>query len=291
MSNLDDDKDYVVEERGHSGLLLGLLAVSLLLAVGGLIWTYTLQGRLGSAESKLASATQENGRLGDELAATNARLKATSETLGESVGMTQKQLDARAQDILRNQRVETARLEKEQAATKKQMGEQIGAVSSDVSSVKTDVGGVKTDVASTKSDLAATKTQLQKVMGDAGVMSGDIATNRSELEVLKHRGDRNYYEFTLSKGAKPTLISNVTLQLKKADTKHSRYTMVVSADDRNIEKKDKGLNEPVQFYSGKTPQLYELVVNNINKNQVVGYLSTPKNANTASASSGAAATP
>lgn len=267
-----DEKTYGGEDRSHAGLLLGLLAIALLAAVAGLIWTYTLQGRLVAAESKMVVAQQENGRLADELAATNARLKATSETLGESVGMTQKQLDSRAQAILRSQKIENARLEKEQAATK----EQIGAVSNDVSSVKTDVGGVKTDVASTKSDLADTKTQLQRVMGDAGVMSGLIATNHSELEILKHRGDRNYYEFTLNKGAKPTLVSTVTLQLKKADMKHSRYTMEVSADDKRIEKKDKGLNEPVQFYSGKTPQLYELVVNNINKNQVVGYLSTPK---------------
>ena len=285
-----DEKTYGGEDRSHAGLLLGLLAIALLAAVAGLIWTYTLQGRLVAAESKMVVAQQENGRLADELAATNARLKATSETLGESVGMTQKQLDSRAQAILRSQKIENARLEKEQAATK----EQIGAVSNDVSSVKTDVGGVKTDVASTKSDLADTKTQLQRVMGDAGVMSGLIATNHSELEILKHRGDRNYYEFTLNKGAKPTLVSTVTLQLKKADIKHSRYTMEVSADDKRIEKKDKGLNEPVQFYSGKTPQLYELVVNNISKNQVVGYLSTPKTpaqSSTAAQGTPASATP
>ena len=149
-------------------------------------------------------------------------------------------------------------------------------MSTDVASVKTDVGGVKTDVATTKSDLEATKTQLNRVMGDAGVMSGLIATNHDELEVLKHKGDRNYLEFTLQKGAKPTLLSTVKLQLKKADEKHSKYTLVVSSDDRNIEKKDKGLDEPVQFYNGKDPVLYELVVNVIEKNKVSGYLSTPK---------------
>jgi hypothetical protein len=115
-----------------------------------------------------------------------------------------------------------------------------------------------------------------RVVGDAGVMSGLIATNHGELEVLKHKGDRNYVEFTLQKGAKPTLMSTITMQLKKVDNKHSRYTINVSADDRNIEKKDKNLDEPVQFYTGKNPVLFELVVNNIEKNKVSGYLSTPK---------------
>jgi len=113
-------------------------------------------------------------------------------------------------------------------------------------------------------------------MGDAGVMSGLIAKNHDELEILKHKGDRNYYEFTLQKGGQPTLLSTVKLQLKKADQKHSRYTLNVSSDDKVIEKKDKGLDEPVQFYTGKDPVLYELVVNAIDKNKVSGYLSTPK---------------
>jgi len=109
-------------------------------------------------------------------------------------------------------------------------------------------------------------------------MSGLIATTHDELEILKHKGDRNYYEFTLQKGGKPTLLSTVKLQAKKIDDKRSKYTMLVSADDRNIEKKDKSLDEPVQFYTGKDPVLFEVVVNSIGKNQISGYLSTPKNA-------------
>jgi hypothetical protein len=68
----------------------------------------------------------------------------------------------------------------------------------------------------------------------------------------------------------------VKLQAKKVDDKHSKYTLMVSADDKNIEKKDKSLDEPVQFYTGKDPVLYEIVVNTISKNVVSGYLSTPK---------------
>ncbi|MHB1022842.1 MAG: hypothetical protein ACYC46_07465 [Acidobacteriaceae bacterium] len=268
-----DEKEYY-GERGPSGLFLAILGIAFLASIASLVWIYTLQGRLGTAETKLVVAQQENGRLADELAATNARLKATSETLGDSVGMTQKQLEAKAQDILHRQQVETSRLERQQKATQ----QQIGSVSQQVSSVQSDVGGVKTDVATTKSDLADTKNQLQRVMGDAGVMSGLIATNHAELEVLKHKGDRNYYEFTLHRNAKPTLLSTISLQLKKADTKHQRYTLIVNADDKKIEKKDRSLDEPVQFYTGKDPMLYELVVNQINKNQVIGYLSTPKSA-------------
>jgi DNA repair exonuclease SbcCD ATPase subunit len=270
------DEEYV-EQRSISGALLGVVAAALLAALGGLVWSYGLQNHLAAAEQKIAAADQKNAELEQKLEATNARLRATSETLGQSVGMTQKQMEARAESILAAQRAATAKLEQAEAANSKQ----IGAVSSDVASVKTDVGGVKTDVATTKSDLEATKVQLKSMKGDEGVMSGLIATNHDELEVLKHRGDRTYLEFSLQKGAKPTLLSTVKLQLKKADEKHSKYTLTVSSDDRNIEKKDKGLDEPVQFYNGKDPVLYELVVNVIEKNRVSGYLSIPKSVKTA----------
>jgi DNA anti-recombination protein RmuC len=271
-----EERQYV-EERSISGALLAVVAISLLAALGGLIWCYSLQKDLGAATQKLTATEQKNAELSQRLEATNARLRATSETLGQSVGMTQKQLELRAQSILAQQKLAQAKLEEAQAATQKQ----IGAVSSEVSDVKTDVGGVKTDVAATKSDLEQTKTQLTRAIGDAGVMSGLIAKNHDELEILKHKGDRNYYEFSLQKGQQPLLLSTIKLQLKKADQKHSRYTLNVSADDKTIEKKDKGLDEPVQFYTGKDPVLYELVVNSIEKNKVSGYLSTPKNARSA----------
>jgi DNA repair exonuclease SbcCD ATPase subunit len=273
------DTEPVVAERSASGAFIAVVLVALLVGIGALVWCYGLQNHLSAAEQKLVDYDKKNADLADKLQATNARLSATAETLSQNVGATQKQIDARTAAIMSAQKAqsaaqsaETARLAQEQQAAEKQ----IGAVSSDVASVKTDVGGVKTDVATTKSDLETTKSQLQRVVGDAGVMSGLIATNHDELEQLKHKGDRNYFEFDLQKGAKPTLLSTVKLQLKKVDEKHSRYTLDVSADDRNIEKKDKNLDEPVQFYSGKTPALFEIVVNNIGKNQVTGYLSTPK---------------
>lgn len=96
--------------------------------------------------------------------------------------------------------------------------------------------------------------------------------------MLKHKGDRNYYEFTLVKGQRKP-VSTVSLELKKADSKKSRYTLVVYSDDKSYEKKDRNLNEPLQFYSGKDPMLYEIVVNNVTaKNTVTGYLATPKSA-------------
>jgi F0F1-type ATP synthase membrane subunit b/b' len=260
--------------RTYSGALLAVLAVALLSAIGGLIWTYTLSGRLTHAEATLNDATQQNVKLAAELRETNARLTVATDELGKSLGLTQKQLDARAQEIIQREQADSRRLESAQ----KQTAQQVTAVSSDLSNVKTDVGGVKTDVAKTQSDLATTISQLQSIKGDLSGHTSLIARNHDELELLKHRGDRNYYEFTLNKGQKKP-VGTVSLELRKADPKRSRFTLNVFADDKRYEKKDRNVNEPLQFYSGKEPALYEIVVNTINsKNQISGYLSTPKNA-------------
>ncbi len=272
--------EQVVDNRPSNAVMIALL-VAVLLAGGALVWCYGLSNHLAVAEQQLTAAQQKNTDLAQKQDALAARLRATTETLGQSVGMTQKQIDQKTAGIMAAQAaasravsVQTARLEAEQAAATKQ----IGAVATDVTAVKTDVTGAKASIADTQTDLATTKAQLQRTIGDAGVMSGLIARNHDELDTLKHKGDRNYFEFTLQKGAKPTLLSTIKLQAKKVDDKHSRYTMMVSADDRNIEKKDKSLDEPVQFYSGKDQLLFEIVVNAITKNQISGYLSTPKGA-------------
>jgi chromosome segregation ATPase len=148
--------------------------------------------------------------------------------------------------------------------------------------VATDVTGAKKDIEATRSDLEATKTRLERASGDMGVMSGLIARNHDDLEELKRRGDRNYYEFTLQKAKTPQRVGPVQMALNKTDQKKSKYTMTVLADDKSIEKKDKTAGEPVQFYvkgtARQTP--YEIVVFDVGKNQITGYLSTPKDAST-----------
>ena len=132
-----------VEQRSASGAFIAVVAVALLAAIGALAWCYTLQKPSWCDGAEVGGGGAKNVDLQAKLDATNARLRATSETLGQSVGMTQRQIELRTQNILAAQKAESARLEQQQQAATKQ----IGAVSTDVASVKTDVGGVKTDVA------------------------------------------------------------------------------------------------------------------------------------------------
>jgi chromosome segregation ATPase len=143
------------------------------------------------------------------------------------------------------------------------------------------------DVTGVKNDLEDTKSKLERATGDMGVMSGLIARNHDDVEELKRKGDRNYYEFTLNKAKTPQRVGPVQISLGKADQKKSKYTLTVLADDKSIEKKDKTAGEPVQFYVKGTARYapYELVVFDVGKNQVTGYLSTPKSAGAATAAS------
>jgi chromosome segregation ATPase len=228
-------------------------------------------------QRKLDNVTQEEATNQKQLGDLTKRLQTTeadSETLAHQLGMTKKELATRTAELQRQQKLTSARF----AAQAEQEKQDISAVAGEVGSVKTDVGGVKTDVAATKASLESTIAKLQNTIGDLGVQTGLIANTRSDLEALKHKGDRQYYEFTLMKGAKPQAISTVRLQLKKTDAKRGKYTLNVTADDKTLEKKDRTQSEPVQFYSGRDHMLYELVVWTVEKKKITGYLSTPKTA-------------
>jgi hypothetical protein len=271
---MSDDDDLYGEQRNSPGLLILIAGLSFLLAIVALAWSYFLQSRLDATQAKLTQAQEHIDHLSAQNSEIWRQMRATNDEFGAKLGITQRQIELRAQSILHQQEVADARMARQEAATRQKVSD----VSHTVSNVQTDVGGVKKDVVTTQKELSSTEQQLHAVVGDLGVQSGLIATNSEQLNYLKHLGDRDYFQFTVHRGESPTSISIVKLQLKKADVKHSRYTLVIYSDDKRIEKKNRDLDEPLQFYTGKTPMLFEVVVNQISKNQVSGYLSAPKNA-------------
>jgi hypothetical protein len=260
---------YHPETGGNVGKWI-LLALAVIYVAGSLFFGYDMHNKVTKLTDDQTASQQQIAGLTKRMQSAEA----DAEALGEKIGVTKKEMAARAEELQRQQQAAAARI----AAQAEQEKKDIGAVSGEVGSVKTDVGGVKTDVAATKASLDATIAKLQSTVGDLNVQSGLIANTRGDLEALKHKGDRQYYEFTLLKGAKPQAISTVSLQLKKTDPKHGKYTLNVTSDDKTIEKKDRNQSEPVQFYTGRDHMLYELVVWTVDKNKITGYVSTPKNA-------------
>src|SRR5580658_5208486 len=267
-----DEGEHLVEVPTGGGnavkWIVSLLAV--LYVAGSLFFLFNLRERIDELGKAQSSSNAQIADLGKRMQSAEA----DSETLAKQLGMTKKELASRSDQLQREQAAQ--RVSQQQLA--EQQKQQISQVNGEVANVKTDVGGVKTDVASTKAELAAAEAKLQSAVGDLGVQSGLIANTRSDLEVLKHKGDRNYYEFTLLRGAKPQPVSTVSLQLRKTDPKKGKFTVDVTSDDKTIEKRDRNVAEPIQFYSGRDHNLFELVVWTVDKNKATGYLSTPKGA-------------
>jgi chromosome segregation ATPase len=266
MPEGEDGHIYHSDSQSNAGKWV-IIILAIVFAAGASYVMFDQHGKIEKINQDLAAGQKQNA----DLAKRMQSAEADAETLAQQLGMTKKELASRADELQRQQRASVAKLAEEQKR-------ELSAVAGEVGNVKTDVGGVKTDLGTTKASLEETKAQLQRTIGDLGVQSGLIANTRGDLETLKHKGDRQYYEFTLLKGANPQAFSTVALQLRKTDPKKGKYTLNVTSDDRTIEKKDKNASEPVQFYSGRDHMLYELVVWTVDKNKITGYLSTPKNA-------------
>jgi len=152
-----------------------------------------------------------------------------------------------------------------------------------ITQVKQTADTATQQISTVSSDLGNTKTQLDQTIANLKHATGEldnhtslIATNGKELQALRELGERNYSEFTITKSKQATRVGDVMVLLKKADAKHNRFTIAITVDDKTVEKKDRSLNEPIQFYTSKARQPDEIVVNSVSKDKIVGYLATPK---------------
>jgi hypothetical protein len=247
-----------------------LIGAAVIYLIGSVIFMVMAQNRLNDMEQRQKTALAEMEKKMDD---NNGRMRASIEVVADKAGITQKDLAKKAAVLQAEESETQSRLKSDEESNK----QKFTAVNGAVEGVKGDVTKVSADVNDTKNDLAVTKGKLETAIGDINKHTELIATNREALEQLRHRGDRDYLEFTLYKGKDPTRLSTVSLQLKKVDPKHGVFTLVVTADDKKIEKKDCNLNVPLQFYTGRDRSLYEIVVNAADKNAVSGYMSTPKN--------------
>ena len=237
-----------------------------------------MQGEIDTLKENSTVMTAQQRKHLDEL---RDELNTKAKELGQQANQAASQVKKEALNYADTQ---AQKLSAENAKT----ADSVNKVSSDLTNVKqtaetatarvADVGnevtGVKSDLAGTKTDLAQTKSDLKAVRGDLGSTNSLVATNGKEIDELRRRGERNIVEFKLAKTKDFQKVGDIAMILRKTDPKKNKFTLEVRADDKLTEKKDRNVNEPLQFYVSKS--LYEIVINSVGKDTVSGYLSTPK---------------
>lgn len=189
-----------------------------------------------------------------------SRVLGRTNTLAEELEQTKQQQQAALQDV---------------SGKITSLSDVASETSQKVGSLTGEVSTVREDLTQTKEELERTIADLKSVRGDLGVQSGLIATNGEELAALKRLGERNYFEFDIRKGKDWQRVGKIQLRLRDTNEKRNRFNLEVLADDKTVEKKNKTLLEPIQFYVIGSRIPYEIVVNKLEKNRIVGYLATP----------------
>lgn len=286
---------YVEPQPPRSGLMTALVAGAIIALVAANIYLYVQVDHLRTDLAKThdalmselsnirdassvntASQTRHLETLKEELEAARAQARDAARTMSSQA---KAEASAHAEQLMKQIEAEQAKVQQQVSAEISDVKQTASAANTKIADVSTDVGTVRSSVAQTQAQLDKTIADLKSARGDLGVQSGLIATNASELAALRRLGERNYFEFKLGKEAekKPARVGDITIQIKKVDPKRNKYTINVMVDDKLVEKRDKTINEPVQFLAskgGRTP--YELVVNQVGKDSIAGYLATPK---------------
>ena len=281
MEDRTNEYESSTGRQWHSPVILAI-AVVLLVSNIYFYWdNHQLQQRLrriqNSVESDLQTLRENTASSAQTTAKTLEELRTQ---LDDERGRAMQAANQAARNARRHADDLAAKIQTEHAKAQEQVASALGEVkevaSTRIAEVASHVNTVDTQVAQTRSELDKTVAELRSVRGDLGVQSGLIATNAKELAALRELGERNYVEFNLAKTNKPQRVGAINVVLRKADPKRSRFTVDVIADDKKVEKKDRTINEPVQFYVSRARQPYELVVNQVQKDRIVGYLAVPK---------------
>jgi hypothetical protein len=255
------------------GLAVAVLGGISLLGLG-VSWSAWNQAK-NAEQSTQATVKQANDALSQRLAKAddiNQQLQSDVKVVTDRLKLTQSELLAARKQ---NKNATTAVDQKVTSlATSVKAELATKANADDVNKLNGDVTGVKTD-------LDATKNSIQMARSEMGTL---IARNHDEIDQLRRMGQRDYFEFTVQRKHGATRVGAIQIELKDTNTKKNRYTINVLADDNSFEKKDRSVNEPIFFYTGGTRAALELVVNKVTKTTATGYLSIPKSAGTASAS-------
>ncbi len=288
MSDPGQGSSYIPPQNSNSGQKFAVLFGAVIALLAANLYLYF----------QVDNIRQDIGRMQESISTDVAALKessaVTAQTHRRTVNSLRDELEtARRQQTMAvgqakvdaTKRAEelAARLSAAQEAQKRAVAEEFSAVreaaaatESKVSEVTTDLAKVDDKVDTTRQELERTVSDLKRVTGDLGIQSGLVATNGTELAMLKALGERNYFDIKLGKTKDPVKVGDIMIKLKKSDQKRNRYTIEVIADDKKSEKKDKTINEPVQFIVAGSRQPYEIIINEVGKNSITGYLATPK---------------
>ena len=210
---------------------------------------------------KLAGVEDSNLK---QLTALRAELDQTAGRMG-STGQELNRARAMVAGLQKRQQQQADELKKEIA--KKADDEKLGVLSQDVSTTQTDLAKTRQNVDQLSQDLGMARSELGTL----------IARNHGDIEALRKLGERDYFEFKLTKDQRQN-IAGLGLTLKKTNVKHSRFDLNLLADDLQVEKKGRTVDEPIFFYLAGSKKPFEVVVNKVESDRVVGYVSTPKGA-------------
>ena len=268
-------EEQIVDTKNGSSWQLPAIIVLGLIALGGLAFGWNASSKLDSTQQAVAtqlkatqqSVQQDMSSLKDRLAQDE---KANTELQGDLKVVTGKLKITQGQ--LKKAREEASKLND---ATSQKLTALDTTVHSELATKATndDVKTVDTKVVGVKTDLDATREDLKMARSEMGTL---IARNHDEVDQLRRLGERDYVEFTILGKNKPQKVGNVTVELKGVNEKRNQFSAAVTIEDKQFEKKNRAMNEPIFFYTSGTHIPEEIVINKVGKNTISGYVSIPK---------------
>jgi hypothetical protein len=250
------------------GLAVGILGAVSLVALGV---GWTASSRSAANEQNLAAQLQAEKQNEDVLGQRLAKAEDLNAQIQGELSVVSDKLKLTQQDAAHAR----AQAKKIQDASAKEIADVQNNVNGELATKASvdDLNKVNGDVTGVRSDLESTKNKLELTRGEYGTL---IARNHDDVESLRRLGERDYYEFTIDKKGSRQKVGDVMVELRATNLKKNMYSVVLFADDKSYDKKNRSVNEPMYFFENGSRKPVEFVVNSVSKDKITGYLSVPK---------------
>ena len=231
------------------------------------------QAQLGEVSENLQASGEKIDGLQKEMEQSGSRISTHGQKLKQHQG-TLSQHQGLYSDLKSEQQQQSRELEA--ISMKKADRSQLEELQGQTEGIKNEVALVNSGLADVREASSANRASIGRAEEKISSLDQGLNDTKSHLSRVAESLKRDRYDFELHEKAGYVKVREVSLRLKDVDLKRQRYDLDLVVNGRWIRKRHQNAHEPVSFYVKGVDKTYEVVITKIDKRQVAGYLSVPK---------------
>jgi chromosome segregation ATPase len=161
-------------------------------------------------------------------------------------------------------------------SNQREAAERVAQLQNEVMDLKRQIASAKEESSATGERIKQLQEQQQASTNELSGLNQRMMSNQTAITDLSTRVERKRVDFDVIKNKPAEILSGVHLTLKRADPSRQEMdgTLQLGANSPDLSIRGQGIQKPILFHMPGDGTPIELVVTQVAKNRVVGYVMT-----------------